>query len=556
MTVQLEVAYVQGVGIPGALLGPCAVILRDADGEHFALVKSAKTPANAIASQLAGTQHSSPKTAYDIAADLLRLSPDVVPERVVFADVDGSDDGYIEFRRGDKLARVGCRIVDGIAMGQRWSLPIEAADAAWTAGGPVRLFQIHHSRMAVFDLTPPILAQPRPAPETVLSWVREHAVPLVSCSAGDGFEDLRRLDRIVEDARVVGVGEATHATREFIQLRHRIIEYLVSEHGFTLVGMEEGFAESRDVDSYVRTGSGGADSATRAMMFFPTEELRDLIEWMRAFNVAAGEAPLGFYGIDMQFLPALIERLASYFEDVDADYFERVRRDGGPLQAVVDRLVAEKDTYVNRSSEGAWAWANFTARLAVQAEQERHEDEEVSLWRDRCMAENVQSILDLHGPTSKMVVCAHNGHIGRLPGVDGGTMGWYLDQIFGRQYVNIAMAFNEGCFGSVVNGKYREFAVAPAPEGTLERALAQAGVNLSLLDLAEVRDGTSTAEWMASRPPTRLIGMAYSYEDEMNQFTVFDPRVLHDALIYVPTSSSPHLLSEPTASSVTTAGAS
>lgn len=64
------------------------------------------------------------------------------------------------------------------------------------------------------------------------------------------------LKQIIGNARVVALGEATHGTREFFQMKHRILEFLVREMGFTTFGIEATCAESNRVNDYVHTGVG------------------------------------------------------------------------------------------------------------------------------------------------------------------------------------------------------------------------------------------------------------------------------------------------------------
>ena len=54
-----------------------------------------------------------------------------------------------------------------------------------------------------------------------VDWIRASAIPLATVEAGNGFSDLEPLRRIIGDARIVSLGEATHGTREFFQLKHR-----------------------------------------------------------------------------------------------------------------------------------------------------------------------------------------------------------------------------------------------------------------------------------------------------------------------------------------------
>ena len=52
-------------------------------------------------------------------------------------------------------------------------------------------------------------------PDAFIAWAKQHAIPIKTAEAGHGFDDLQPLKQIVGKARVVGMGEATHGTREF-----------------------------------------------------------------------------------------------------------------------------------------------------------------------------------------------------------------------------------------------------------------------------------------------------------------------------------------------------
>src|SRR5437764_1202565 len=48
-----------------------------------------------------------------------------------------------------------------------------------------------------------------PPPET-RRWIAANAIPLKTVEAGNGFADLEPLRKLVGDARIVALGEATH----------------------------------------------------------------------------------------------------------------------------------------------------------------------------------------------------------------------------------------------------------------------------------------------------------------------------------------------------------
>ncbi|MFI5531790.1 erythromycin esterase family protein [Kitasatospora sp. NPDC051853] len=67
------------------------------------------------------------------------------------------------------------------------------------------------------------------SPEAALDRV---AQPLRTTDPTGGTADLRPFGRMVGDARVVALGEASHSSHEFFTLKHRVLRYLVEEKGF------------------------------------------------------------------------------------------------------------------------------------------------------------------------------------------------------------------------------------------------------------------------------------------------------------------------------------
>src|SRR5574341_699175 len=63
------------------------------------------------------------------------------------------------------------------------------------------------------------------APE-IVAWLKQNAVPFNTSKAGSGFNDLMPLKQIVGNARIVALGEATHGTKQFFEMKHRLLEFL------------------------------------------------------------------------------------------------------------------------------------------------------------------------------------------------------------------------------------------------------------------------------------------------------------------------------------------
>lgn len=135
------------------------------------------------------------------------------------------------------------------------------------------------------------------------AWIREHAVPIKTPVAGNGFDDMEPLSRIVGEARIVALGEPTHGTRQAFQFKHRVLEYLVEKMGFTIFSIEANMPESYALTNYIQTGQGDVRKLIDGMYFWTwnTEEVFQMVEWMRAWNAAHPDrTQLQFTGFDMQ----------------------------------------------------------------------------------------------------------------------------------------------------------------------------------------------------------------------------------------------------------------
>lgn len=74
-------------------------------------------------------------------------------------------------------------------------------------------------------------AEPTPASQAVLDWIKAKSIPLKGVVPGEDLEDMQPLKALVGNAKVVALGEATHGTREFFQLKHRMLEFLSQGDG-------------------------------------------------------------------------------------------------------------------------------------------------------------------------------------------------------------------------------------------------------------------------------------------------------------------------------------
>lgn len=416
----------------------------------------------------------------------------------------------------------------------------------------------------------------QPAPEEVVAWIRQNAIPLTTPEAEKGLDDMEPLKALVGDARLVALGEATHGTREFFQLKHRMLEFLVEKLGFRAFGIEASFGDCLPLTEYVRTGKGDPKAALANQGFWTwdTEEVLALVKWMRSYNEdRTHKEKLSFWGFDMQSPASSTQALLAYFTKVDKAFVKAVgpalepldddfaaqqlRATPGSVTAelrdavkkIASRLDAKRSEYELKTATRDLQIARIHARilfdflLSVAGEYDA---------RDRSMAEVAAALLDLEGPDSRMVLWAHNGHISELRNAGLASMGSHLEKRFGAGYFSFGFAFDEGSFQAVDVGAGRRglttFSVPSAPPGSLDHTLARAGVPLFALSLRPASGSSSrpasgsssrpapkgpVSDWLSAGSVTRSIGSVYD-ERQPDRYLVEEVLPEHyDALLFV-----------------------
>jgi protein-L-isoaspartate O-methyltransferase len=116
--------------------------------------------------------------------------------------------------------------------------------------------------------------------------------------------DLNPLMQRIGSARIVLLGEATHGTSEFYQMRERITRDLILKKGFRFVAIEADWPDAARVDHYVRHLQYPPSEWT-AFARFPTwmwrnTEVRDFVSWLRKHDgTVERNKRVAFHGLDL-----------------------------------------------------------------------------------------------------------------------------------------------------------------------------------------------------------------------------------------------------------------
>lgn len=422
--------------------------------------------------------------------------------------------------------------------------------------------------------------------DAVVEWVKSTAIPLTTAEAGNGFDDMQRINSIVGDARIVSLGETTHGTREVFQMKHRMLEFLVREMGFTVFGIEASMPDCIAINDYVLHGTGDPEKAVAGQGFWTwsTEEVLELVKWMRAYNEdpANKDKPkLKFYGFDMQQDVSAINATIVFLQNVDPDaaakFKPRVqlvytnRPVAGQMstdemkallvavQDLAKQFDENRDAYVAKTSTDEYAMARrcvVVAEQALEMAREMHQQSgpaailrrfqpSIENVRDRCMAENVAWILENEPAGTKIVLWAHNWHVSVAdpqPGEGVYTMGSYLQRQFKSDYLPIGFSFNQGSFQAIPAPQtkllgLREWTVGPAKDGWIDATFAKARMPIFILDLRNPPAG-AVADWVNAKHPMRAGGAIFNPEQETTMFA--PPTRLagtYDAVIFIDTTT-------------------
>ena len=378
----------------------------------------------------------------------------------------------------------------------------------------------------------------------VIDWIQDQAFPILSVEPTDDMSDLEPLREIVGDARIVGLGEQTHGTHEFVTMKHRIIRFLVEEMGFTALALEDSWSGGLLADRYVVGGKGTRDDATRAFEFwtYRCDEFIDIVRWMRSHNLRADQ-PVHLVGIDNKaphLAPSWFRTLlpytgepfdAAFLRDVDSRLplkapklnsdDPEVRAEGFAfLQSLVDEVFAVLPEIEDGLTPLERATIQHIPRAIAQvhdyaeiAETELHDAgwwvPAVFNFRDACMAENTLWWLDQLGENSRIIVYAHNGHVVRgWPETQSVHLGEHLSNAYGEEYIAIGFSTCEGTCTAMNPeiGQVGDLSLPGPSAGSYESVLCRTERADFFVDLRTLEPETAAFNWMNTPREFKAVG--------------------------------------------------
>ena len=364
------------------------------------------------------------------------------------------------------------------------------------------------------------------------------------------------LDRI-GDSRIVLLGEASHGTAEFYDMRARITQELIEKKGFTVVAAEADWPDAAHLNNYIHNTEPDPLLESKPFSRFPTwmwanHSVLEFSHWLKNHNdtVSTLDKQVGFYGLDLYSLFSSIEAVLSYLEKIDPETAEvaRVRygclmpwaSDPGMYGQVVitkqyreceeDVLATLQDLLKKRieysMADGEQLFnAEQNARLVANAERYYRTMyyAENNSWnqRDQHMFDTLQSVLAFRGADSKAVIWEHNSHIGDARATQMSARGEFnvgqlVRQEYGEKSYLIGFGTDHGTVAAASEwgGPMEVKQVQPSHIDSYERVCHEVNTDNFLLPLREPLKSITRKKLLPERLE-RAIGVIYRPETEL-----------------------------------------
>jgi protein-L-isoaspartate(D-aspartate) O-methyltransferase len=369
--------------------------------------------------------------------------------------------------------------------------------------------------------------------------------------------NLDHLLQRIGDSRLVLLGEASHGTAEFYDMRARITWELIEKKGFNIIAVEADWPDASYIDHYIHSTS--PDPLLESLPFsrFPTwmwanHSVLKFVRWLKEHNgkVANPALQVGFYGLDLYSLHSSIEAVLSYLEAVDPETAEVARLRYGCLMpwvndpgmyakvtitrqykeceqdvlATLQDLLRKRVDY-SRADGARFFDAEQNARLVANAERYYRTMyyAENNSWnqRDQHMFDTLLSVLRYRGPGSKAVIWAHNSHIGDARATEMSARGEFnIGQLTRQKYPDSCYLIGFGTdHGTVAaasewGGPMEIKQVQPSHMDSYERICHEVKTDCFLLPLTQPLQEI-TRDKLLTEHLERAIGVIYRPEVEL-----------------------------------------
>lgn len=362
---------------------------------------------------------------------------------------------------------------------------------------------------------------------------------------------------VPENVKIVGLGEATHGNSELQTLKKDVFQAMVEQEDCRIFAIEGDFGGSAKVNEYIAGGDGTAEEAAAEIGFaiYRTEEMADLIEWMREYNsTAVAEEQLKFYGFDMQRYDNSKEYLFRYLEQVDGALAEEYKplladlnddtvysQDQQKVTAAlsyVEKLMntmdSSKESYIGMTGESEYQFALQCAQCIKENATLQSAGTGYSQLRDEYMKNKVDWILE-HEGNQMIFITGHSGHIEKTSASGYTSMGNRLSEAYGDAYFAIGTDILETQV-NVTTSNGEDMVISLNNENSLTVQFKEVEENISYLDMTQVPKDSELGHIISRKNQMLSVGAEFnSWQKSLKQFYTLKmiPNEAYDGLIVI-----------------------
>ncbi|KAB2336725.1 erythromycin esterase family protein [Cytobacillus depressus] len=402
--------------------------------------------------------------------------------------------------------------------------------------------------------------------EKLIQAIQEYAKPF------DDLRDLNVLIKRIHKEKYVLLGESSHGTSEYYQIRAELTKRLIVDKGFTFIAVEGDWPACQRVNEYIKgwdRKSANAREVLKAFNRWPTwmwanEEIIDLIEWLKEYNQnQPREKKVGFYGIDIYSLWESLDEIIKYLEETNSPDIEAAREAiacfepfhrqaekygvsaafyGEDCHDEVVKLLTDVSLKRNIYLDNEESGLNLEVNALIAANAENYyrtmivNDAESWNIRDRHMVEVLNRIMSFFSNQAKGIIWEHNTHVGDARATDMANegivnVGQLLREQEGNENLTI-IGFGTHR-GSVIaadswGNNFKQMMTPPAQAGSWEDLMHKAGSKDKILIFTD-ENRVMFNETIGHR----AIGVVYSPMYEHGNYVPSRISERYDAFVYI-----------------------
>lgn len=329
-------------------------------------------------------------------------------------------------------------------------------------------------------------------------------------------KNLRQVLNTLDTKSIIGLGEGTHGTKEFNQVRIALIKELINS-GYKTIIFENAFGDSyylnKELNSQIPIA---AVMKKNLLSIWQTSEMKSFLSWVRTYNHNHSQK-INIYGADFNYVSNAVNVLQEILGTKNQELNKELVRlkaianlqdsiwnkqndknfnldmnmlisngnEGYELTQKIDNFIKQNTLNVSKPilklaiENCSYAFATFYAA--------KNKTEEKS--RDELMANMISRIQE---ENKKIIVWAHSAHVSlKSPYGDGLAMGGYLKKYYGENYYALGTLTAEGTYSATLdridtkNNAFKAYTLKPIVENSWEHYFSQNKDTIFFIDSAQ-----------------------------------------------------------------------